>query len=284
MPPLVSVIIPVYNTAPRLARCIESVRRQTYRQLEILLVNDGSRDASLAICNMYAGVDNRIRVIDKANSGVSATRNLAIAQATGDYLQFVDSDDYLAPNATELLVDRALSTGSDLVIAHYWRVTDDEPEAEQSRLPRWWKFGRQNTHPVYGFLTDLRPMDTRQFARHLMDEPASFYYGVMWNKLYRADIIRCHHLRCSEELAWSEDFLFNLQFIRYAQRFCALTTPIYYYVKNPTSITATQIDLKSVVEVKRSLFAYYKNLYEELGLYDQYRLRIHKYLVATAET
>lgn len=62
------------------------------------------------------------------------------------------------------------------------------------------------------------------------------------------------------------------------------TIPIYYYVKNPTSITATQIDLKSVVEVKRSLFAYYKNLYEELGLYDQYRLRIHKYLVATAET
>lgn len=284
MPPLVSVIIPVYNAAPRLARCIESVRRQTYSRLEILLVNDGSRDTSLAICNMYAGVDSRIRVIDKANSGVSATRNLAMAQAKGDYLQFVDSDDYLAPNATELLLDRALSTGSDLVIAHYWRVTDDELEAEQSRLPKWWPLGRQDPQPVYGFLTDLQPMDTRQFARHLMDEPASFYYGVMWNKLYRADIIRCHQLRCSEELAWSEDFLFNLQFIRYAHRFCALPTPIYYYVKNPTSITATQIDLKSVLEVKRSLFAYYKNLYEELGLYDQYKLRIHKYLVATAET
>lgn len=282
MQPLVTVIVPVYNAAPHLARCIESVRRQSYKNLEILLVNDGSHDASLEICRMYAGVDKRIRVLDKPNSGVSATRNLAIGLAKGEYLQFVDSDDYLSPNATELLVDRALATASDLVIAHYWRVRSEEDEpSEPGMMARL--LPRRPALKVIGFLDSQQPMDTRTFARHLMDEPASFYYGVMWNKLYRADIIHTHHLQCSEELGWSEDFLFNLEYIRYASRFCALTTPIYYYVKNPTSITSTQITLRGALGTKRSMFGYYKALYESLGMYDQYRLRVHKYLVAMAE-
>ena len=83
--PLVSIVIPIYNAAPHLAACIESVRKQTYDDLEILLVNDGSDDVSLPICRMYAQVDPRIRVIDKENSGVSATRNIAIDQAAGEF-------------------------------------------------------------------------------------------------------------------------------------------------------------------------------------------------------
>ena len=93
--PLVSIIIPVYNAASDLATCIESVRRQRYQNIEVLLVNDGSSDASLQICHMYAQRDPRFCVIDKENSGVSATRNLAIEHARGKYLQFVDSDDWL---------------------------------------------------------------------------------------------------------------------------------------------------------------------------------------------
>lgn len=91
--PLVSIIIPVYNAAPDLATCIESIRRQRYQNIEVLLVNDGSSDASLDICQMYANRDPRFCVIDKENSGVSATRNLAIERAQGKYLQFLDSDD-----------------------------------------------------------------------------------------------------------------------------------------------------------------------------------------------
>ena len=86
-------------------------------------------------------------------------------------------------------------------------------------------------------------MDQREFARELMDEPASFYYGVLWNKLYRTALIRDNGVLCREELNWSEDFLFNLEYIRYAHRFCAVDTPVYYYVKNEKSITHTQIDL-----------------------------------------
>ena len=176
--PLVSIIIPVYNAAPDLATCIESVRRQRYQNIEVLLVNDGSSDASLDICQMYANRDPRFCVINKENSGVSATRNLAIERAQGKYLQFLDSDDWLDANATRLLVERAEETNADLVISHFCRVTDDKVM-------------------VYGFLHTTRAMDQRLFARHLLEEPASFYYGVMWNKLYRRALIMEHEIRCN---------------------------------------------------------------------------------------
>ncbi|MFQ7002621.1 MAG: glycosyltransferase family A protein [Ruthenibacterium lactatiformans] len=86
----------MYNAAPDLARCIESVRKQTYRNIEVFLVNDGSKDASSPICHMYERIDPRVHVIDKENAGVSAAHNTGIAAAQGKYIQFVDSDDYLA--------------------------------------------------------------------------------------------------------------------------------------------------------------------------------------------
>ena len=134
----------------------------------------------------------------------------------------------------------------------------------------------------YGFLSEgfYSKVD---FAKNLMQEPASFYYGVMWNKLYRRDIVHIHAIRCSEELTWSEDLLFNLEYIRYAARFYALETPIYYYVQNPQSITATKLNLRNTITTKASLFAYYKELYEDMGLYEQNKLQIFKYLVSTAE-
>lgn len=277
--PLVSVIVPVYNAQKHIARCIESIRRQTYRNLEIIILNDGSKDVSLPVCQMYAKVDKRITLVDKANSGVSATRNLGLRLAGGKYLQFVDSDDYLDPNATELLVRKAEENAADMVIAHYFRV-------EQARvLPR---FGEGQSEPrevvtPFGFLGE-GAMDKLQFARHLMEEPASFYYGVLWNKLYRRDLVAEHAVQCSEELEWSEDFLFNLEYIRYAERFYSLATPVYYYVQNPASICNTKLNLRNVVSTKAALFAYYKQLYESLGLYEENKLRIYKYLVATAES
>lgn len=262
--PLVSIIIPVYNAIPYLAACLETVRRQRYENIEILLVNDGSSDSSLHVCEMYARVDSRIRVVDKPNGGVSSSRNLAIEQARGEYLQFVDSDDWLDRNATRLLVERALETDADLVISHFCRVS-----------------GEKIT--VSGFLTQYNVMDQREFARRLMEEPASFYYGVMWNKLYRRSIILEHDIRCNESMRWSEDFLFNLEYIRYASRFAALETPIYYYRKNEKSITNSAMTVSNTVHTKLELFEYYKALYTDLGLYEQYKRPIHKYLISAAK-
>ena len=263
--PLVSIIVPIYNAAMDMVPCLESIKRQRYQNLEVLLVNDGSSDASLEICRMYARLDPRVIIIDKENTGVSGTRNAAIERARGKYLQFVDSDDQLDPNATRLLVEAAEETQADLVICNYCSVMPD---------------GKTTVH---GFMQPYTRMDKAQFARCLMEEPASFYYGVMWNKLYRADIVRQHELQCSEELAWSEDFLFNLSFIEYAQRFYSLAEPVYNYVQNPQSICHTQIKPISMVKTKLELFNYYRELYQQLGLYEDNKLQIYKYLVAGAE-
>ena len=278
--PLVSVIVPIYNAKDHIARCVESIRRQTYENLEILLLNDGSEDVSLPVCQMFARVDKRITLIDKANSGVAATRNLGLRYATGEYLQFVDADDTLLPNATELLVDRAQRFAADLVIAHYNRITPARArgEGETQRPPR------PDKVQTFGFLLE-GPMDKQAFAAGLMQEPASFYYGVMWNKLYRADIVHAHDdILCAEDLDWSEDLYFNLSYIRYAEHFYALSTPIYNYYNPPGSAVHTVLNPVNVVTTRAALFSYYKALYEQMGLYEEYKPQIYKYLVAAAES
>ena len=277
--PLVSIIVPIYNAKDHIARCVESIRKQTYQNLEIILLNDGSHDVSLEVCEMFARVDDRIVVIDKANSGVAATRNLGLRQAKGKYLQFVDADDTIQPYATELMVQRAEESNADLVIAHYNRIRPPKPRPgeEEAEIIRPVKV------QTFGFLLE-GPMTKEEFAAGLMQEPASFYYGVMWNKLYRADLVRAHEdVVCAEDLDWSEDLYFNLSYIRYAERFYALSTPVYNYYNTPGSAVHTALNPMNVVTTRAALFTYYKELYEHLGLYEEYKGQIYKYLVAVAE-
>ena len=120
--PLVTLIIPVYNAERYLRRSLDSVSAQTFSDMEVLLLNDGSKDGSLGICREYEKKDVRFRVIDKENSGVSDTRNLGMRLACGKYLQFMDSDDWLTPDATESLVQTAERDQCDFVIADFYRV------------------------------------------------------------------------------------------------------------------------------------------------------------------
>ena len=279
--PLVSVIVPIYNAQNNIVRCVESIRRQTYENLEILLLNDGSKDVSYPVCEMLSKADARIVLIDKENSGVSATRNLGMRMARGKYLQFVDADDTLEPFATELLVQRAEDNNADLVIAAYNRIVPYKPKKEAKLDPLFPNKKKQLTEQLakfqtFGFLP-MGFMTKEEFACGLMQEPASFYYGVMWNKLYRADLVRAHtDVRCSEEMTWSEDLYFNLTYIRYAERFFALTAPIYNYYDNPGSAV-------HLTKVRTARFSYYKELYEQLGLYEENKLQIFKYLISSSE-
>ena len=183
--PLVSIIVPVYNSEKTLVRCIKSILNQQYQNTEIILVNDGSTDNSLKICQEYAKDDPRIIVIDKQNK-VSDTRNTGISHASGKYLQFVDSDDWIAENATKALVDRIQETNCDMVISGFYRVINGK-KSKKSHI------------------TTDKVMNKRIYFTH--DGGAGkFYYGVMWNKLYRADIIRAHRITCCTDLDWCEDF------------------------------------------------------------------------------
>lgn len=262
--PTVSLIIPIYNAEKYLRRCLNSAMEQTYQDMEILLVNDGSTDSSLAICREYEHMDSRFRVIDKENSGVSDTRNQAIRLALGKYLQFLDSDDWLTPDATETFVYFANKYDCDMVVADFYRV-DGAVFTEKQHI-------RER-----GLLT------REQYAEYMMEDPADFYYGVLWNKLYRKSIILEQQLTMDVELDWCEDFLFNLSFIRYAERFTAIQTPIYYYMKRKGSLASSDWKKGSVVKFKFQLLEVYKDLYQSMGLYEENKMRINSFVVSFAK-
>ena len=162
------------------------------------------------------------------------------------------------------MVEAMEENESDMVICHYCMVTKGEKTS------------------VFGFLPPQDVLTKEEFARQLIKEPASFYYSVMWNKLYRRDIIMEHNIRCSETLSWSEDLLFNLEYIRYAERFSSLRTPLYYYTRQNRHSLSSFVNPAQVLQTKAELFKYYKQLYMDLGLYESYKLNIYGYLIATA--
>ena len=133
---LVSVIIPVYNVEEYLSRCVESVLTQTHRNLEVILVDDGATDSSGAICDHFAGMDSRVKVIHKANGGLSSARNAGIDIAQGAYLEFVDSDDWIEPDAVQSMLSMALAENVDLVVGGRWDVKAKTGEKKKGLCPK----------------------------------------------------------------------------------------------------------------------------------------------------
>ena len=265
MNPSVSIIVPVYNAEKTIRRCIESILHQSCGDFELLVVDDGSPDSSGAICDAYAAGDARVRVFHKENGGVSAARNLALEQARGKYIQFLDSDDWITPDATLLLLRAAEEHEADLVISDFYRVVGERVS-------------------VKGDIEEGSVLTQEEYAAHMMENPADFYYGVLWNKLYRRSIVEHYRLRMDEEISWCEDFLFNLEYIRCARRFYALNVPIYYYVKTKGSL-ASQISISKTVRMKLTMFEYYNRLYKEIfdeEEYEKHRLKVYRFLLDAA--
>ena len=287
--PLVSIILPVYNAQSHLARCISSICAQTYQALEIIIINDGSKDQSLPVCEEFRAKDSRILLVDKANSGVSDTRNLGLRLASGEYVQFVDSDDYIDPDYTSALVEAAEAHHADLVIAPYKMVIPAGATRPEQMLEKIqddlgvMRVARPPETREYGFLPE-GVYDKDTFALRLMDKPASYFYSVLWNKLYRRRILIENDVRFTSEMRWAEDLVFNMQYIQYANVFVSITKAGYSYVQNPQSICHTQINPASIVQNKIQVFRYYKDLYTRLGMYEQVRPQLYKFLIDIAES
>ena len=278
----------MYNAQNHIARCLESICAQSWQNIEVIVLNDGSKDQSLPVCEAFRAKDERIVLVDKANSGVSDTRNLGLKLASGKYVQFVDSDDYIDPDFTELwspLPNKTAPTWSSHLTRWYpagatspnrcWeKLQDDLGVMHVARPPEV---------RVYGFLPE-GVYDKDTFARRLMDKPASYFYSVLWNKLYRREMLLAHDIRFTSEMRWAEDLVFNMQYIQYAAVFASIAQPGYYYVQNPQSICHTQINPATLVQNKIQVFRYYKDLYTRLGMYEQVRPQLYKFLVDIAES
>ena len=266
MQPMVSIIVPIYNAEQYLRRCVDSILNQEYTDYELLLVNDGSTDASGDICEEYGDQDPRVIVIQKENTGVSDSRNRALDRARGKYLQFLDSDDWITPDATRLFVRAAEEYGCDMVISDFYRVVGERLSPK-------------------GDIEEEGVLTREEFAAHMMENPADFYYGVLWNKLYRRDIVEEHKLRMDTDISWCEDFKFNLEYIRYAKVFYALHAPIYYYVKRKGSLASQGINISKTVKMKLNVFEYYNNFYKhvlEEEDYEKNRLQVYRFFIDAA--
>lgn len=251
--PKVSIIIPAYNAEKVLARCIDSVLAQTFTDFELLVMDDGSKDGTAALCDAYAAKDARVRVVHKENSGVSDTRNQAINLATGEYLQFLDADDWITPEATALFVHAAEENRADLVISDFYRVVDG------------WTARK-------GSIDEEGVLSREEFAACMAKSPADYYYGVIWNKFFRRDLVEKYKLRMDEKLRWCEDFIFNLEYILHTERIFVLRAPTYYYVKTEGSLVQQGLEIGKIVNMKMNVLEYYTDFYKKVFSEEEYLL------------
>ena len=223
--PLISVIVPIYNVEKYLQKCVDSILNQTYENLEIILVDDGSTDNCPKICDCYQKKDKRIRVIHKENGGLSDARNCGLDIAKGEYIGFVDSDDFIDSNMYSLLINIMKKQCTDLAVCNYLKVDKNYKIISN----------KNNDLPI----KDER-INKRTFFLRIVNEK-EWYYIVAWNKLYRKDIF--DNLRFPIGKIHEDEFLIH-HIINKCKFISCINQPLYYYVERNGSIMNTKFNLK----------------------------------------
>lgn len=216
---LISVIVPVYNTGAYLVPCMESLLAQNHRDLDILLVDDGSTDDSGAVCDEFARRDRRVRVIHQKNAGVSAARNTGLDQARGEYLFFLDSDDLLMPESLAVLCQR---------MEKYTLVSGSMQQIDEA--------GNLGTDGL--FLRDQQ-LSAEQMLHLLFHEEERGYQGYMSNKLFDLQLIREHGLRFDPTIRYNEDRLFVTWYLLRCTRAVMISDVVYRYRIHTASAQGT---------------------------------------------
>lgn len=226
MEKIISVVVPIYNVEKYLAKCIDSIKVQTYKNLEIILVNDGSADDSGKICDAYAKKDQRIKVIHKVNGGLSDARNAGIEAAKGYYIGFVDSDDYINANMYERLVNIMKADNSEIAVCNYTLVYE---ETEKSI------FENSDFYDEH-LLIDNKDKLIKYTMKNNYD-----VFTVAWNKLYRRELfngIRYPKGKIHEDVFTTYKLLYKAQKISYTK------AVMYYYLQRQTSIMGQKFNAK----------------------------------------
>lgn len=254
MTPYFSVILPIYNVAPYLQRCVQSVLEQSFRDFELILVDDGSTDDSPVICDQLGAQYECIRVIHKENGGLSSARNAGMALARGTYLWFVDSDDWVARDALQTLFE-ASSARPDMIKCNYVR-------AEGREMP---------------FFSNVRPgvYQKEVLLKEAMLTPGKFCLSA-WSHIYRREFLEKNELAfVSERIIGSEDYLFNLQALAMAESVQVIPDQLYFYELRGGSLS--QKYKKDLPERYINLYTRLREFYEHIGLLGEYEQKICRF-------
>ena len=217
--PKVSVIVPVYNVEKYIGKCLDSILAQTMKEIEIICVDDCSKDNSIVQVEKYARKDARVKILHhKTNQGLSAARNTGIKKAAGEYILFVDSDDYIDEHMVEEMYDKAERTDSDVVISNINLFFNDTEETQVFRNSLF-----------YGFLSG-RTFKAKEYPDIIVSIAA-------WDKLYKSELLKKNGIWFPEGLIY-EDHIFTVQVLALAKRISVINKPFYYYRKN-TGISIT---------------------------------------------
>ena len=242
--PLISIIIPVYNTEQFLEKCFESVLRQTFADFEAIVVDDGSTDGSAAACEDFARRDGRVRVVRQENGGLSCARNAGVDAAAGEYIAFLDSDDFLHPRFLELLYGDAVAADADIAVCGYVR---GEPEYEFPGVSRaganapFAHEGGSRPTDGGGCLTPAAPASTAEVVtgetafKRLLSGRSNSGGVVSWNKLYKAELFR--DVRFPEGRVFEDAATTYILYYK-AGRVSLRPDELYCYVRRPGSIVS----------------------------------------------
>lgn len=216
----ITIVVPVYNVEKYIERCLESICNQTYKNLEIICIDDGSTDNTLFYLKKYAQQDNRIIIVENKHQGVAATRNLGLELATGDFIGFVDSDDYIDLKMYETLHHIIKSQKTDLAICGFKRIYED--------------FGhRKDSDEFYDNRTLFKPGKSI-----ITNEVISHFMITLWSKLYKTQIIKENQISFKNNLIF-EDWVFYWEYLTHSDSLYFLENKMYFYCQHENSIMAS---------------------------------------------
>ena len=253
----VSILIPAYNAALFLPKCLDSVLRQIYPNLQVVIVDDGSTDNTLSISNEYAEKDSRIEVYHQENQGVATTRNHLLERVNGDFVLFVDADDWMELDMVEYLLDLAMTRGADFVMCD--RVINNAtPSPNESKV-----FELDQEHAIVDFLYH------------------GYFVGALWNKLFKAELIQ--DIRFHNEISYGEDALFCWGVLQKIRKVVVSDKQLYHYYMNEESISHQSFGEKKLTghltwtliseDVKKRWPQYTKQILGTFALHDMYLLQ-----------
>lgn len=216
--PKISIIVPVYNVEQYLENCINSILNQSFRNFQLILVDDGSKDSSGEICDRFVQKESRVKVIHKPNAGVSAARNAGIDIATGQFICFIDSDDWIESEYLQKIVDEIY----DFDILFFGSVWHYEDGCSRS-------LSFQNSEYKKDIYTGIF---------HLLENDINInYFGFTWNKVFRRDVIEQYSIRFVDNLAISEDEVFTLAYCNHIKSLKVIDVPLYHYLWKSHGLT-----------------------------------------------